>query len=127
MSGDGLTILALERAALDRWGKGDPDGFLELCAPDVTYFDPFHQRRIDGRQALAALYDTWRGKIAIDVDEIVDAHVQFAGDAAILTFCFVSEGSEGTARWHATEVYRNFDGCWRIIHTHWSLMHPQAG
>lgn len=34
------TIIALERAALDRWGKGDPKGFLETYAPDVTYFDP---------------------------------------------------------------------------------------
>jgi hypothetical protein len=31
-------ILALERAALDRWGKGDPGGFLELYANDITYF-----------------------------------------------------------------------------------------
>ena len=26
---DEETILALERAALDRWGRGDPDGYLE--------------------------------------------------------------------------------------------------
>lgn len=25
------TIIALERAAMDRWAKGDPDGFIELC------------------------------------------------------------------------------------------------
>ena len=24
------TIIALERAAMDRWAKGDPDGFIEL-------------------------------------------------------------------------------------------------
>jgi hypothetical protein len=30
----------MERAALDRWGKGDPEGYLELMARDVTYFDP---------------------------------------------------------------------------------------
>jgi len=33
------TIIATERAALDRWGKGDPSCFLEICAPDVVYFD----------------------------------------------------------------------------------------
>lgn len=32
-------VIALERAALDRWGKGDPKGFLEIYAPEVTYFD----------------------------------------------------------------------------------------
>jgi hypothetical protein len=29
------TIITLERTALDRWGKGDPSGFLEICAPDM--------------------------------------------------------------------------------------------
>ena len=32
-------IIATERAALDRWGRGDPQGFLEIMAPEVTYFD----------------------------------------------------------------------------------------
>ena len=47
------TIIAMERAALDRWGRGDPTGFLEISAPDVVYFDPSLERRIDGREALA--------------------------------------------------------------------------
>lgn len=38
-------VLALERAALDRWGRGDPGGCLEICAPDVTYFDPAVPKR----------------------------------------------------------------------------------
>jgi ketosteroid isomerase-like protein len=29
------------------------------------------------------------------------------------------------ARWNATEVYREADGAWRIIHTHWSFTQPQ--
>jgi hypothetical protein len=33
-------IIALEHAALDRWGQGDPGGFLESYAVDITYFDP---------------------------------------------------------------------------------------
>ncbi len=32
-------ILARERAALERWYKGDPSGFVELLADEVTYFD----------------------------------------------------------------------------------------
>jgi hypothetical protein len=45
-------ILMLERSALDRWGKGDPGGFLELYAADITYFDPLSAARIDGHQAM---------------------------------------------------------------------------
>jgi len=33
------TILALERAALERWCKGDPFGLSDIAADDVTYFD----------------------------------------------------------------------------------------
>ena len=49
------TIIAVERATLDRWGKGDPQGFLEVYAPDVTYFDPFQDKRIDGHDAMTKL------------------------------------------------------------------------
>ena len=42
------SIIAMEEAALDRWGKGDPSGFLEISAPDVVYFDPFIEHRLDG-------------------------------------------------------------------------------
>jgi hypothetical protein len=114
-------IVALERLALDRWGKGDPGGFLELSAPDVTYFDPFQERRIDGLPALTALYDEFRGKIWIERDEMVDPRVHVIGDAAILTYQYVSEGSEGAVRWNCTEVYQFLDGNWNIIQTHWSF------
>jgi hypothetical protein len=42
------------------------------------------------------------------------------GDAAVLTFNYVSSGSEGEARWNCTEVYRRDSVGWRIIQTHWS-------
>jgi hypothetical protein len=29
-------IVALELGALDRWGHGDPQGYLEIMAPEVT-------------------------------------------------------------------------------------------
>ncbi len=42
------TILQMERLALGRWAQGDPEGFLEISAPNVTYFDPFVDKRLDG-------------------------------------------------------------------------------
>lgn len=33
-------LIALERSALDRWITLDPQGYLNLFAPDATYFDP---------------------------------------------------------------------------------------
>jgi Calcium/calmodulin dependent protein kinase II association domain len=114
-------IVALERAALDRWGKGDPGGYLEINAVEVTYFDPFQETRLNGLTALCALYEQIRGKIRIDRDEMIDPRVQVIGGAAVLTFQFISQGSEGLSRWNCTEVYQQFDDDWKIVHSHWSF------
>jgi ketosteroid isomerase-like protein len=118
-------ILALERAALDRWGKGDPGGFLEISDPTVVYFDPFQPRRVDGLEALSAIYADLRGKISIDQAEIIDPSVQVHGEVATLTFRFNSQGSEREMHWNTTEVYRRTQDGWRIIHSHWSFTQPQ--
>ena len=33
------TLIAMELAALELWSKGDPSGYLNHAAVDVTYFD----------------------------------------------------------------------------------------
>lgn len=115
-------LLGMERAALDRWGKGDPSGFLEICAPDVVYFDPWVDRRIDGLDALTEYYQKLRGKIWVQDYRLIDPRVQLLGDVAVLTFHYVSRGrGDAASRWNCTEVYRKLEGKWRIVQTHWSL------
>ena len=115
------TIITLESAALDRWGKGDPSGFLEICAPDVVYFDPSLEQRIDGRDALGKYYEAIRGKVSIERYELLNPLVQRIGDAAVLTFNYISYGgAEDEYRWNCTEVYRRAGENWEIIQTHWS-------
>ena len=108
-------IIAMERAALDRWGNGDPAGFLEISAPEVVYFDPYQERRIDGLDALTRYYAAIRGKVHIDRYELLNPLVQLSGDMAVLTFNYVSFGGEEQNRWNCTEVYRRAGGEWRII------------
>lgn len=115
------TIIALERAALDRWGKGDPSGYLEISAPEVVYFDPFLERRLDGLEALTNYYEALRGKIRIDSDELINPKVQLCGEVAVLTFNLVSHIVETQMRWNCTEVFHLQSGRWRIIQTHWSI------
>ena len=114
-------IIALESAALDHWGKGDPSGYLEISAPDVTYFDPFLEKPLDGLAALTCYYEKIRGKIRIERDEMIDPKVQACENTAILTFNYVSYGTEGSMRWNCTEVYRRDGDQWRIIQTHWAI------
>lgn len=113
-------IIAMERAALDRWGKGDPSGFLEICAPDVVYFDNTLECRLDGLELLTAHYEKLRGRIHVDRYELLDPKVQPCGEAAVLTFNFIGYANGEVSRWNCTEVYRRSNDGWRIIQTHWS-------
>ncbi len=120
-------IIAIEKSALDRWGSGDPDGFLEISADDVVYFDPYQERRVTGKAELQRLYDSLRGLIHVDRYEMLDPRVQSAGSMAVLTFNLVSYGKTNVTRWNSTEVYRlDPDGQWRIIQSHWSYTKPNG-
>lgn len=120
-------IIGMEREALDRWGRGDPSGFLEISAPDVVYFDPFQPRRLNGLDALRAHYESLRGRVSVARYELIEPHVQLAADMAVLTFnCVVEESNDGPGRWNCTEVYRRHENTWRIIQTHWSVTQPNS-
>jgi len=121
------TIIGMERAALDRWGRSDPSGFLEISAPDVVYFDPFQERRLNGIDEVRALYESIRGRVSVARYELIDPRVQAVADMAVLTFNYVAEGrNEITSRWNCTEVYRREGNTWRIIQTHWSVTQPDS-
>jgi len=116
------TLLALEHAALVRWCAGDPSGYLDICAADVVYFDPFLEQRLDGKAALARYYEALRGKISAERFEILNPLVQWSSGMAVLTFNFVSFAGKAVAsRWNCTEVYRHDTNGWQIIQSHWSF------
>ena len=124
------TIVALEHGALDRWGKGDPQGFFDIMTSDQTYFDPTTAKRIDGQDALENYFAPFTGKIKIEKVEMIDPKVQRSGDLAVLTFNLVDygaqvgDGPKTTARWNSTEVYQRLNGSWKIVHSHWSYVKP---
>jgi hypothetical protein len=113
-------IIAMEKAALTRWGNGDPSGFLEISAPDVVYFNPYLAQRLDGLDALTEDYEALRGTIFFDRFELLNPLVQFVDDMAVLTFNYVSFKGDKSDLWNCTEVYRQDQGIWKIIQSHWS-------
>ena len=125
-------ILGLERAALDRWGKGHPGGFLDVYAPDITYFDPLTAARIDGHQAIEEYYRPWIGKIHVARYEILNPQVTVDADMALLTYNLVNymrdaDGIELVgSHWNSTTVYQRRDGTWKSIHSHWSFTRHKA-
>ena len=127
-------IIALERSALDRWITFDPQGYLDLSAPEVTYFDPMRDKRIDGLETLKVLLEPikqFKGAITEPRYEMIDPKVQQYGDVALLTYNLtnygrLSGGPEAVlvARWNSTEAYARVGETWRLVHSHWSYTKP---
>jgi ketosteroid isomerase-like protein len=121
-------LMVLEAAAMQRWRRGDPGGFLEISDPEVTYFDTGTPQRLDGLEALKAEYSLRQGKIFYDVMDFIDPHVSLCGDLAVLSYRFLSTwlGTDGSVArrvpWNCSEVFLHRREGWRIIHTHWSYI-----
>ena len=123
-----LEIIAMERDALERGARGDVDAFIDISDPDVVYFDPSLERRIDGLAALKEYYHKVSKPPEEELDiELINPRVQMTGDVAVLTFNFKSTGRRTgrVQRWNCTEVFHRTAQGWRIIQTHWSWTKPQ--
>lgn len=119
------TIIALETAALEAWHNGNPFPYLELYSKDFTYFDPAHEKRLDGWDKIKKFYESIRGKVKMDKFEIINPVVQSVDKMAVLTYNLHSYSGETIWKENCTEVYRlEEDNKWKIIHSHWSLTKP---
>ena len=119
-------IIALEKAMLDRWGTGDTDSFLELAAPEITYFDPSLSKRLDGREAFDKFLAPLKGTFRVPKYEMIDPRVQVYGQAAVLSYNMVDYDEAGTNafRMNVTEVYARLDARWKLVHSHFSVTKP---
>lgn len=117
-------LIALERSAVDAWSRGDPLGYINICADDVTWFDfnPGPQPRIDGLEAVRNYVTPLASEVPPHTYELLDPKVQVYGDTAVLTFHWRGTTTDGQPlpEWKATSVYVWEDGAWRMVHSHWS-------
>jgi ketosteroid isomerase-like protein len=114
-------IIALEKGALEKWNHGDPGGYLDLSAEDVTYFDPSIEKRLDGLENLKKYYKPIKGLVNVSKYEMINPKVIATKSMAVLTFNLHSYISDSVSKWNCTEVYRlNDNGQWKIVQTHWS-------
>ena len=80
-----VTILSLEKTAIERWRNGDPWGFVELSAEGLSYIDPGLLRPILGIGEFKAHMQQLVGKIHYQRSEFIDPRVVTVGDAAVLS------------------------------------------
>ncbi len=119
-----VSVLDLEKAAMERWRNGDPLGFLELCAQDICYTDPGQTKPLVGLADYSKFMKQLVGKIIYQRSEFIDPKIVEVGEAALLTYNYRSsvlapDGSIGTQTpWNCTEVYYRH----QIVHNHWSFI-----
>ena len=118
----GKHVLKLEKAALDRWQKGDVYGFVNQAADHISYFDPSLKRRLDGKKPFEAYLKPINGTFKIYRYEILNPKMYTDGDMVVLCFNLNNYNKKGkiTSQWNSTEVYQMIKGKWKIIHSHWS-------
>lgn len=114
------TIIAIENSILDRWDSGDPMGFVDVSADDVTYFGPEMGRRIDGKKAFRDRLTPLIGKIHNPPRRMENPMVRVFGEIALLTFVDVYDFPNSKSIWNVTEVYRLEGNEWKLIHSQWS-------
>ena len=125
-------LMTLENGAMERWRSGDPMGWAEISAPEVTYVDPGLTKPTVGLADYTKFLEGLKGKIVYQGSEFIQPHVARYGDVAVLTYNYRSttknaDGStSGQASWNTTEVYAHSVEGWKIVHSHWSRIHHVA-
>jgi ketosteroid isomerase-like protein len=124
-------ILSLEKGAMERWRKGDPLGWAEISAEEISYVDPGLSAPILGLEAYRAYLKELEGKVNYQGSEFLNPRTVVAGEAALLSYNYRSTAylPDGTVAdqtpWNTTEVYFRHAGRWQIVHTHWSFVNQR--
>ena len=119
-------IIGLEKAALDKWFKGDTSGYEQLWSKrSFTYFDGVVTERIDDHATIAAFLKTIDGKLFADSYDFRSPRVQMGADMAVLTYQLFADTSLIDMAYNCIEVYqKEADGEWHVIHSTWSFIRP---
>lgn len=119
-------LIGLERAALDKWFKGDTSGYEKLWSQrSFTYFDGVATRRVEDHATITASLREIDGKLFADSYDFRAPRLQFGNDMAVLTYQLFARTSLIDMRYNCIEVFQlESDGQWRIIHSTWSFLRP---
>ena len=108
--------------ANDRWKSGDPMGFVDCAAKDITWVDDLGAPEpISGSEALKTYLEGFKGQIPEHENKLVDSMFQVYGDIVIVNYRYQTfmDGAL-VAIWRVTSVYRYEDGDWFSVLENWS-------
>jgi ketosteroid isomerase-like protein len=115
-------IMEKIKAANDRWASGDPTGFLDCAAPDITWMDDLGATYpVQGYDSLKTYLESFKGQIPPHQHELQVPMFQNYGDMVIVTYRYQATfDGEVQAPWKVTSVYRYKDGDWLSVHENWT-------
>lgn len=118
-------IIGLEKAALDKFFKGDTSGFADLWSTrSFTYFDALVTERTDDHKTVMEFLKSIHGKVFADSYEFRSPRVQAGKDMAVLTYQLFAKTNLIDQEYNVVEVFQNEGNEWRVIHSTWSFIRP---
>lgn len=119
-------IIGLEKAALDKWFRGDTSGYRELWSKkSFTYFDSVNPHRVENHETITEFLKTIEGKLHADHYDFCCPRVQFGQDTALLTYQLFSKTNLLDMKYNCIELYQKEEnGEWHVIHSTWSFIRP---
>lgn len=119
-------IIGLERAALDKWFKGDSTGYRELWSEhSFSYFDSVAPKRVDSHAEISTFVrGVVDGKLYADSYDFVNPRVQIGGDMAVLTYQLHAKTTLINMHYNCIEVFQKEGDEWRVVHSTWAFIQP---
>ncbi|MFJ9250139.1 YybH family protein [Streptomyces sp. NPDC101776] len=124
------TLVDFEQQIQWRWTSGDPTGYMDALAEDVTYFDPFTEYLVVGREAVRGhfkrLHSGAGGGLARQEYQNETAR-PLSDDEVLLVFNFTTYRRDDNGEekehltWNMSLIFRKADGQWLLKHGHLSL------
>lgn len=118
-------IIGLEKAALDKFFKGDPSGYADLWSTrSFTYFDILVTERTEDHASVMEFLKSIEGKVFAEHYDFRNPRVQAGKDMAVLTYQLFAETNLIDQKYNVVEVFQSEGNDWRVIHSTWSYIRP---
>lgn len=121
-------LIEFEKSIQWRWSSGDPTGYMDALAEDVTYVDPLAEDLLVGRDAVREHFQRIHGEAGITRQEYLNEHARLiSADEGLLIFTFntYQQDENGKERlflsWNMTLIFRKTSSSWLMTHGHLSL------
>lgn len=121
-------LVEFEKQIQWRWSSGDPTGYMDALAEDVTYFDPLAEYVLVGREAVREHFKRIHGDVGITRQEYQNEVARpISDDEVLLVFNFTTYQQDDNGEekvflsWNMSLIFRKTDGEWLLAHGHLSL------